>query len=82
MQEVAKHYAHTVRLPVPLHTDILDRRSRILEWCIDNVGEDRRAGDHETGGIEFDTDAPWCHFGWVYYFKDPDHATCFRMVWG
>lgn len=50
------------------------------KWCVEMVGVCARMPNDPVLFIE--TDGDWCYFAWHWYFKDPDHATCFRMVFG
>lgn len=75
LDRMQDHFPHMVFVdPIGKNSDDLD------EWCLEMVGACGREPDDPVIFIE--TDGDWCYFSWYWFFKNPDHATCFRMIYG
>lgn len=77
---IVPHYPWMVELPTK------DVVTAAYEWCREQYGISGNLprSSNFNGWLDFsiDLDHPWVYNWYWFYFKDPDHATMCKMVWG
>ena len=80
-----QNYHHEVELRDANRRHMLESFDLVVDadrWCFERFGYNGYTPNPNVGNVNIDISCHWARGSETYYFRDPNHALEFKLVWG